>query len=634
MKRIIEKLESILEWGGIRKDIVCLTLSGMALIVSIFNLIPLPFDAAWIAIILCGLPIILEAIIGLVTAFDIKADVLVSIALIASVLIGEEFAASEIAVIMQLGALLEDLTVAKARAGIEKLVHLTPHTARILIGEEEQTIPAEMVKIGDRICVLPGEAVPVDGIIVSGQTSINQAVMTGESLPVDKNIGDSVSSGTINQFGAFVMEATKVGEDSSIQRMIRLVQSADAGKAKIVGLADRWATWIVVIALTAAVLTWIISGEIIRAVTILVVFCPCALVLATPTAIMAAIGNATKHGFLVREGDALERLANVSRITFDKTGTLTYGAPKVIAIESVSTIAPQDIYAYAAAAEQLSEHPLGKAIVKGYRNQYKTALSQVIDFQMVPGKGVTAVVDGKKITAGNSTLIFNDADASIIDRLSKTAELYLNDGCTVIYVGIDGMPVGCIVLSDTIRSESAATVTAIQALGAQPVLLTGDNQNTACAIAKQLDIPETHFNCLPEDKLNHIGEYQSKGEIVCMIGDGINDAPALKKADIGIAMGGIGSDIAVDAADIVLVDDEIKELPHLLSLSMRMMSTIKLNMIFSLGLNFLAIVLAITGMLNPIVGALVHNAGSILVIINSALLLTWKNNKSSRHIGN
>ena len=336
MKTMIEKAERFLEFGGIKKEIVFLILSGIALIISMFDLLPLPFDAAWIAIILCGIPIILEAIIGLITAFDIKADVLVSLALIAAVLIGEDFAAGEVAFIMQLGALLEDLTVAKARAGIEKLVHLTPQIARIIRNGEEKMIPAEQVSVGDTLRILPGETVPVDGVIISGQTSVNQAVMTGESLPVDKTVGDEVSSGTVNQFGAFEMKATKVGEDSSIQRMIKLVQSADAGKAKIVGLADRWATWIVVIALSAAALTWAISGEIIRAVTILVVFCPCALVLATPTAIMAAIGNATKHGFLVREGDALERLSKVSKVTFDKTGTLTYGTPTVTAVKSIS----------------------------------------------------------------------------------------------------------------------------------------------------------------------------------------------------------------------------------------------------------------------------------------------------------
>ena len=313
----MEKLEQLLEWGGVRKDVTCLVLGGAALLASLFGWQPLPFDLAWVAIVLCGVPIVLEAVIGLVTAFDIKADVLVSLALIASVCIGEDFAAGEVAFIMQLGALLEDLTVAKARAGIEKLVHLTPRTARVIQAEGEKVIPAEQVRVGQRLRVLPGETIPVDGVITKGQTSINQAVMTGESLPVDKGVGDQVSSGTVNQFGAFDMRATRVGQDSAIQRMIRLVQSADAGKAKIVRLADRWATWIVVIALTAAVVTWLVTGQIIRAVTILVVFCPCALVLATPTAIMAAIGNATRHGFLVREGDALERLAGVSKVTFD-----------------------------------------------------------------------------------------------------------------------------------------------------------------------------------------------------------------------------------------------------------------------------------------------------------------------------
>ena len=617
MKKIIEKVEAFMELGGTKKDIVFLVLGGLSLIISIFDLIPLPFDAAWIAIILCGVPIIMEAIIGLITAFDIKADVLVSLALIASVCIGEDFAAGEVAFIMQLGALLEDLTVAKARAGIEKLVHLTPQTARVIVNGEEKIIPAEQVKVGDIIRVLPGETVAVDGIILSGQTSVNQAVMTGESLPVDKSVGDEVSSGTVNQFGAFEMRATKVGEDSSIQRMIKLVQSADAGKAKIVGIADKWATWIVIIALSAAGLTWAFTGEIIRAVTILVVFCPCALVLATPTAIMAAIGNATKHGFLVREGDALERLAKVSKITFDKTGTLTYGTPKVTAVKSVSGYTEEEIYSYAAAAEQMSEHPLGKAIVRCYGK--KPIACE--DFKMSLGEGVTATVNGKIVKAGNLKLL---KDVSISKGLANGAGKYLNEGSTVTYVAIDDVLAGYIVLSDTVREESKDMIAALSKIGVQPVLLTGDNKNAADSIASQLGISEVHANCLPEDKLNHIGSYQESGNAVCMIGDGINDAPALKKANVGIAMGGVGSDIAVDAADIALVDDEIKELPHLLSLSKRMMTTIKVNLTFSMGLNFLAIALAITGLLGPVIGALVHNAGSVLVIINSALLLNWK----------
>lgn len=613
MKKSMKKLEHILELGGTKKDITLLVISGISLIISLFDLLPLPFDAAWAAVILCGIPIILEAVIGLVTSFDIKADVLVSLALIASICIGEDFAAGEVAFIMQLGALLEDLTVARARAGIERLVHLTPQTARVITGNTEKIIPAEQVRTGDVLRVLPGETIPVDGMITSGQTSINQAVMTGESLPVDKAAGDEVASGTVNQFGTFEMKTTKVGADSSIQRMIKLVQSADASKAKIVSLADRWATWIVVIALTAAALTWLISGEIIRAVTILVVFCPCALVLATPAAIMAAIGNATKHGFLVREGDALERLATVCKITFDKTGTLTYGTPNVTAVETVSDYSKEDIFALAAAAEQFSEHPLGKAIVRCYGNEPQPAEQ----FQMIPGEGVLALVAGKQIKAGNLKWMASDSSAA-------GAEKYLNEGRTVIYVAVEDTLAGYIVLSDTVRQESRQMIKTLGETGVQPVLLTGDNENAAAAIAKELHIEEVHAGCLPEDKLKWIASYQEKKEAVCMIGDGVNDAPALKAANVGIAMGGIGSDIAVDAADIALVDDEVKEIPHLLALSRRMMSTIKLNLTFSMTLNFLAITLAITGILNPVVGALVHNAGSVIVIINSALLLKWR----------
>ncbi len=623
----MEKLERFLEWGGVKKDVICLVIGGISLVISIFDLLPMPFDAAWIAIILCGVPIVCEAAIGLITAFDIKADVLVSIALIASVIIGEDFAAGEVAFIMQLGGLLENLTVAKARAGIEKLVHLTPQTARRLTGEKEEMLPAEQVKVGDVLRVLPGETIPVDGVILSGETSVNQAVMTGESLPVDKKAGDEVFSGTVNQFGSFDMKALKVGEDSSIQRMIRLVQSADAGKAKIVGIADRWATYIVVAALTAAALTWIVSGEIIRAVTILVVFCPCALVLATPTAIMAAIGNATRHGFLVREGDALERLAAVTEITFDKTGTLTYGKPEVAAVQSFSgSSGTDDLFRLAAGVEAYSEHPLGKAVVSCFRRTGK-ALPEAREFRMLPGKGVKAEVEGKKVTAGNLELLAQEGiDMSSADQFQ--AEQYRNKGCTIIWMGIDGRAAGFLALSDTLRKEAGEMIAKIRETGVSTVLLTGDHAGAAEEIGKQLQIDQIRAECLPEDKLRWIEDCQNRGGQVCMIGDGINDAPALKKAFVGIAMGGTGSDIAVDAADIALIDDEIKELPHLLRMAKRMMFTIKCNLAFSMTLNFVAVALAITGVLNPVVGALVHNAGSVLVIVNSSLLLKWRKRNS------
>lgn len=561
--------KNILQNEELRMQLACIVISGAALLASMLDIRPLPFDLAWLAVILCGVPIVWGALKGLVTEFNIKADVLVSIALIASLTIGEDFAAGEIAFIMQLGSLLEEATVARARAGIEKLVRLSPRTARRIVDGKEEIIRAEDVRKGDILRVLPGETIPADGVIIMGETSVNQAVMTGEPLPVDKTAGDEVASGTVNQFGSFEMRALKVGEDSSIQRMIRLVQSADAGKAKIVCLADRWATWIVVMALTTAVVTGYITGEVIRAVTVLVVFCPCALVLATPTAVMAAIGNAARHGFLVREGDALERLAQAVVASFAKNVLLADA------------------------------------------------------FKMYAGRGVEGKVNGLKITAGNEKL-FGSEGIIIAREITAAAQQYAQSGCSIIYVAVNGEAAGFIALADTVRQEAADMLAGVKRAGKTTMLLTGDHFNAAESVAALVGVDEVYADCLPEDKLNIIAGYEDKGEHICMLGDGINDAPALKKACTGIAMGGVGSDIAVDAADIVLINDDFREFGHLLELSGQMMQTIRKNIIFSLVLNFAAIVLAVTGLLSPVAGALVHNAGSVAVIISSALLLKWR----------
>lgn len=606
-----------------RFDIAMLIVSAVALVLSLLDIEPLPFEISWVAIVCCGLPILWEAIVGLVTKFDIKADVLVSLALIASVIIGEYFAAGEVAFIMQLGALLEDLTVSRARSGIEKLVRLTPEVARIIREGKEIVVSAEHVKVNDIVRVLPGEIVPVDGVITSGKTSVNQMVLTGESLPVDKAEGDEVSGGTLNQFGAFEMRAEKVGEDRTIRKIIRLVESADAGKAKIVGLADRFATWVVVIALLAAGLTWFFTGEFIRSVTILVVFCPCALVLATPTAVMAAIGNASKFGFLVREGDALERLSKITKIAFDKTGTLTYGIPMVASVKSFhQALTNEALFSLCAAVEKFSEHPLGKAIVNKQKEE-KQDFKAVKDFEMLPGRGVAGLVEGSRILAGNEKLLTENSIVLPPEAKTFASEL-LDKGCTIIFVAVAGEFAGVIALSDTPREASVGTIKKLSALGAKTVLLTGDNAAAAKTISKKFGIEEFYANCLPEDKLVKIDEATAKGEKVCMVGDGVNDAPALKKAFVGIAMGGIGSDIAVESADIVLVNDDISRLPRLFALSKRMMTCIKRNITFSMTLNFIAIALAILGLMGPVVGALVHNAGSVLVITNSAFLLRYK----------
>ena len=614
------------EWidADARRTIVFLIVSGIALAVSMMPFAQnLAIDPAWVAIVLCGVPILKEAAEGLFTRFDIKADVLVSMALIASVVIGEIFAAGEIAWIMTIGSLLEELTVEKARAGIAELVKLSPETARVLRGEREEIIAADDVKVDDLIRVLPGEKIPTDGVLIDGATAVDESVMTGESMPVDKTVGASVMSGTINRFGAFVMRATKVGKDSSVNRLIALVKSADAGRAKIVRLADRWATWIVVGALVSAAATWYVTGEVVRAVTILVVFCPCALVLATPTAVMAAIGNATRRGFLVRAGDALERLSFVTQAAFDKTGTLTQGKPVVCRVESLPEFDKDEVFRLAAGVESLSEHPLGKAIAAGYEAKYgKASLNAARDFKMIPGQGVEGIVEGRHVCVG-SLAFATQSMAAEAQALIAESEKQAEQGSTVSFVVIDGRLAGFIALEDALRPFAKRVVSDLRSLDVTTVLLTGDHSAAAQHVARLTGIGSVISDCLPETKLKFIRNEAELGRKVLMVGDGVNDAPALKSAHVGIAMGGIGSGIALEAADIVVVSDRIEELPHLIRLSRKMMNVIRVNLTLAMSINFVAIILAMGGWMGPVVGALVHNAGSVLVIIHSASLLRY-----------
>ncbi|MDO4854145.1 MAG: cation-translocating P-type ATPase [Coriobacteriia bacterium] len=623
LKPLFEPLEKLLEWGGAKKNITFIAVSAIALVLSF--LVPnLPVDPAWIAILLCGVPIVIEAFIALVTEFDIKADLLVSIALIASLAIGQFFAAGEVAVIMQLGGLLEELTVARAQRGIQKLVELTPRTARVLLDDgSEKEIAADDVALNQVVRVLPGETVPVDGVVVSGSTSIDESAVTGEPMPVDKQAGCEVSSGTTNQFGTIDVRATRVGADSSIQRMARLVQSADAGKAKIVRLADRWATWIVVGALASAAGVFLVTGEILRAVTVLVVFCPCSLVLATPTAIVAAIGNATKHGFLVKEGDALERLAKVKRIAFDKTGTITKGEPRVAAVAPCAAceLSRDELFALVASAELRSEHPLGKAIVRDAKTA-GVAATEPSAFEMKPGLGVIAQVNGSHVAVGNEALM-TQLDLNPESWASCGLDALRGSGKTLTFVAVDSKAAGVVALADTVRQESRHTVRSLQEAGASPVLLTGDNQAAAKTVAGMVGIEEVVSSCKPENKMRFIESCEKNGTKCAMVGDGINDAPALKRAYVGVAVGGVGSDIAIETADIAIVNGGISELPHLLMLAQHMMRVIKANLTFSMLLNFTAIILAFIAVLDPVSGALVHNCGSVFVIVNSAFLLKW-----------
>ena len=610
-----------------QKTVTFIIISSICLFMSLIQSVDelLHFNLSWVAIILFGLPIIKEAATCLYEEFDIKADVLVSLALIASVIIGEIFAAGEISVIMTIGALLEDLTVQKAQSGIENLVKLTPKQARIIRDNKEIMINADDIEIGDIVRVIAGETIPVDGVIIKGQGSIDESIMNGESLPVDKYVGDDVLSGTINQYSTFDIKATKTSQDSSLKRMIKLVKEADSKKAPIVSLTDRWATWIVVIALVSSIGTYLVTHQILRSVTILVVFCPCALVLATPTAIMAGIGNASKYGILIKGGDVVERLSKIKNIAFDKTGTLTYGKLSVVEYKSFCPEYDDETFLkILASVEAYSEHPLGKAITSYYKENSEELLD-IQNFTVNPGKGITANLCEKFILVGNLKLI-KDVDINLNKDIINISEEFTKKGCTVIYLSIDNKLIGYVALSDVLREEAKEVISYIKSQKINPVMLTGDNKNSAQNIASIVGIDDIHPSLLPEDKMNIIKNLEDSKSPTCMIGDGVNDALALKYSSVGISMGAIGSDIAIEASDIALASDDIKNIPYLLYLSKKTMKTIKLNVTFSLALNFLAIILAMTGILNPVVGALVHNLGSVFVILNSAKLLKTRNN--------
>ena len=589
-------------------DIALIAISAISLITSFILSIEY---VSWISVILCGLPIFKECGEGLIKEFDIKADLLVSLAIIASLMIGEVFAAGEIATIMAIGGFLEEYTVSKTQGRIEELVKMTPQFATRIENGIEERIPVEKVQVGDMLKVLPGESIPTDGVIVKGKTSINQSTLTGESLPVDKKENDEVFSGTTNLYGSFTMKTTKISQESSFQKLIKLVESSEPENSRIVRTADKWATMIVVIAFTLAVLTYLATFEISRSVTILVVFCPCALVLATPTAIMAAIGNLTQHGILVKDGESLEELAKIDELVFDKTGTLTKGTPEVVRIISDN---PKEMMHLLASLESKSEHPLAKSIVKYCSSDN---LAEVTDFKMHIGKGISGIINSSKVIAGNKKLLKSENIDLKSDKEPQNGEIQ-------IFVAKDGEILGSIELADTVRKNSKRTITKLKGLRVKTTLLTGDNEKTAQHIAKQVKVRNVISNCLPEDKLEYIKREQTLKHRVAMIGDGINDAPSLKKANVGIAMGDIGSDISVEAADIALVNDNIEDIPHLIGIARKTIRIINMGIGFALTLNIIAMALAILGILNPIEGALIHNIGSVIVIIYSSTLVRYK----------
>ena len=585
----------------------------------------LPFDPAWVTIIISGIPMLYLAIWRVIYnpgISKISSALLISIAMVAAIAIGDLFAAGEVAWIMAIGAILEKKTTERAKKGLKKLISLAPTQGRRIVNGKEEMIAAEEIKQGDTLRVLPGEIIPVDGIIINGETSVDQSIMTGESLPVDKVQGDEVFCGTINRFGAIDITATKVGQDSSLQKLIRLVQDAENKKAPMARIADKAASWLVPVALLIAVVAGLITKDIVRAVTVLVVFCPCALVLATPTAIMAAIGQATKHGVIIKSGEALEKMGKVDTIAFDKTGTLTYGRLEVSDIISFGSVSENELLSLTASAEAKSEHPLGKAIVTCAKEKALQIVESDV-FQMTTGKGIYAEVNGKKLLCGNEKYLL-DNGVSISKEVGQELERLRTQGKASILVAEGNICIGVIAMSDVLRPEAKGMVDRLHDMNTNIVLLTGDNEKTADYFASQVGIRQVRAQLLPEEKVSSITAIQNEGKEVCMIGDGVNDAPALKTASVGVAMGGLGSDIAVEAADIVLMSDDISKLPYLKRLSNATVKTIKFSIGLSMCINFFAVACSVLGILNPTTGALVHNAGSCFVVLIAALLYDRK----------
>lgn len=606
------------------------TLVGGVFLVISFVLsgrgIELPVDPAWVAVIISGLPLLYLAIWRIIHnpgISKISSALLISIAMFAAIAIGDLFAAGEVALIMALGAILEDMTTDRAKKGLKKLISLAPTQGRRIIEGKEEIIAAEKICRDDILRILPGETIPVDGVIIRGDTSVDQSIMTGESLPIDKTVGEEVFCGTINRFGAIDIIASKVGEDSSLQKLIRMVQEAENKKAPMARIADRCASWLVPAALLIAVIAGIVTHDVVRAVTVLVVFCPCALVLATPTAIMAAIGQATKHGVIIKSGEALEKMGKVDTIAFDKTGTLTYGRLEVCDVLYFDKMLDENsLLSLAASAEAKSEHPLGKAIVSCARER-SAEIRESGDFQMTTGKGICARVGHRNLFCGNEKFLAEN-DIAITDTVAVALDKLRTQGKAPVLVADRERCLGLIGLSDAVRPEVKNMVSKMTAMGIKTVLLTGDNQRTAAYFASQVGITEIHAELLPEDKVEDITRLQAENRNVCMIGDGVNDAPALKAASVGVAMGSMGSDIAVEAADIALMSDDISKIPYLKRLSNAAVKTIKFGITLSMCINVIAVALSVAGILNPTTGALVHNAGSCFVVLVAALLYDRK----------
>jgi heavy metal translocating P-type ATPase len=578
-----------------------------------------------ISAVVGGFPVFKLAVTNILRDFDLTAGVMVSVAMVAALIVGEYGAMALVAFMMVIGEAMEDFTRERADHALKELNELVPAMVTLRMDGKDTEVPIGRVRKGDIALVRPGGRIPVDGVIVDGEASVDQSSITGESMPIDVTIGGTVYAGTIVSSGALSIEVEDVGETTTLGKMIHLVEEAQSTQAPVQRIANRYAQFFAPVAIVIAGITWWVTGEPLRGVTMLVAICPCSLVLATPTAIVAAIGNTARNGVLVKHGTAMEQVGKVDVVAFDKTGTVTFGEPKVTGITALNGYSESDLLQITASAERSSEHPLAKAIIKEASGR-GIELSTPEDFESMAGHGISANVDGKSVSIGEKMLV----EKFIVMKADESKGIMesKNQGYTVIPVAVDGTVAGYINMADTVRPESAKAIANLRKLGiTKTLLITGDSKIVGEKVGKELGVTETYTEVLPERKLEIIKEFQAQGHHVAYIGDGVNDAPALAVADVGIAMGSIGTAVAMETADVVLLTDEIGQVPYLIELSQATMGNIRTNITVSMAIVLGSVAASALGMIGPVIGAIMHEVAAVPVIANAATLIGWKSKK-------
>lgn len=578
-----------------------------------------------------GIPIFIKAFQALrMKAFSI--ELLVTIAVVGALFIYEYTESAAVTFLFLFGAYLEARTLEKTRSSLKKLIDMAPQEAMVLREEEAVTIPVDEVEKGDRVIIRSGGKVPVDGIVVSGQASLNEAAITGEPVPSSKRAGDKVFSGTIVDNGYIEIIAEKVGDDTTFAKIIELVEKAQESKAKAARFLDRFANFYTPAVILLSIIVYLATGNLHLAITFLVVACPGALVIGAPVSIVAGIGNGAKNGVLIKGGEVMDRFSGVDTLVFDKTGTLTKGRPEVAEVKTFDNRDSEELLRLAAIAETISEHHLGRTIVKAAREK-KILDGEPENFEVIKGGGIKARVENYGLVIGNRKLMEN-SNILITEEISNYSVKSEKEGNTAVFVAIDGKVSGVISIADQIREDAPTALAELRKNGIKKmIMLTGDNGHTAELVAKKLGLDEFHAELLPENKVEFVKGLKREGHVVAMAGDGINDAPAIAAADIGLAMGDGGADVSMETADVVLMADKLTQLSHAYALSKATMKNMKQNIYFAVAIVFVLLMGVLSGNVHLASGMFIHEASILVVILNAMRLIQFKNGKIKKEYG-